>query len=48
VIAERIPVVSFTFGAPDRSIVERLCEVGSEVVVTVTTPQEARIAADPS
>lgn len=46
VIAERIPVVSFTFGAPDRSIVERLHEVGSEVVVTVTTPQEARIAAN--
>ncbi|TDD43890.1 NAD(P)H-dependent flavin oxidoreductase [Saccharopolyspora elongata] len=46
VIAERIPVVSFTFGLPERSIVERLHEVGSEVVVTVTTPQEARAAAD--
>ncbi|MCI2416338.1 nitronate monooxygenase [Saccharopolyspora sp. K220] len=45
VIAERIPVVSFTFGAPEKSIVDRLHEVGSEVVVTVTTPQEARTAA---
>jgi nitronate monooxygenase len=46
VIAERIPVVSFTFGVPEQSIVDRLHEVGSEVVVTVTTPKEARIAAD--
>ncbi|MGP4016375.1 NAD(P)H-dependent flavin oxidoreductase [Saccharopolyspora sp. 5N708] len=46
VVAERIPVVSFTFGVPDRSIVERLHEVGTEVVITVTTPQEARAAAD--
>ncbi|MEV5538603.1 nitronate monooxygenase [Saccharopolyspora shandongensis] len=46
VIAERVPVVSFTFGLPAKSIVERLHEAGSEVVLTVTTPQEARAAAD--
>ncbi|GGI79895.1 hypothetical protein GCM10011581_16360 [Saccharopolyspora subtropica] len=46
VITQRIPVVSFTFGPPDRSIVELLHEVGSEVVVTVTTPAEARLAAE--
>ncbi|GAA2776505.1 nitronate monooxygenase [Saccharopolyspora taberi] len=46
VIAERVPVVSFTFGAPSKSTVDRLHEVGAEVAVTVTTPQEARIAAE--
>ncbi|MBB5152998.1 NAD(P)H-dependent flavin oxidoreductase [Saccharopolyspora phatthalungensis] len=46
VIAERVPVVSFTFGLPERSLVDRLHEVGAEVVATVTTPQEARAAAN--
>lgn len=46
VLAERVPVVSFTFGAPSTSTVDRLHEVGIEVVATVTTPQEARTAAD--
>lgn len=46
VITERIPVVSFTFGAPESSTVDRLHAVGAQVVVTVTTPQEARHAAD--
>lgn len=45
VLAERIPVVSFTFGAPEKSTVDRLHAAGAEVVVTVTTPGEARIAA---
>lgn len=45
VLAERVPVVSFTFGTPDESTVDRLHGVGAEVVVTVTTPQEARRAA---
>lgn len=44
VIAERIPVVSFTFGTPERSTVDRLHEVEAQVVVTVTTPAEARQA----
>lgn len=46
VIAERIPVVSFTFGAPARSTVDRLHAVDTEVVVTVTTPEEARVAVE--
>lgn len=45
VLAERVPVVSFTFGAPESDTVSRLHEVGAEVVVTVTTPEEARRAA---
>jgi nitronate monooxygenase len=38
------PVVSFTFGCPDRAVTDRLHRVGSEVWVTVTTPGEARHA----
>ncbi|MFR9729377.1 nitronate monooxygenase [Saccharopolyspora sp. MS10] len=45
VIAERVPVVSFTFGCPEPSTVGRLHEAGIEVVCTVTTPEEARRAA---
>ncbi|MER2091704.1 MAG: nitronate monooxygenase [Saccharopolyspora rectivirgula] len=45
IVHQRIPVVSFTFGLPEESVVERLHEVGSEVVVTVTTPEEAAQAA---
>lgn len=41
-----VPVVSFTFGTPDRETVARLKEHGSEVVVTVTSAVEARLAAD--
>jgi nitronate monooxygenase len=40
-----VPLVSFTFGCPDRSVVSRLQQVGSRVVVTVTSPDEARAAA---
>lgn len=45
-VAERIPVVSFTFGPPRPEDVRRLHEVGTEVAVTVTSPDEARWAAD--
>jgi nitronate monooxygenase len=45
VLAERVPVVSFTFGTPSSSTVDRLHQVGAEVVVTVTTPEEAHRAA---
>jgi len=44
-IAERVPVVSFTFGCPDAAIIERLHGSGSEVWVTVTDPFEAADAA---
>lgn len=45
VVAERVPVVSFTFGCPEESVVDRLHDVDTEVVVTVTTPAEALQAA---
>ncbi|MCP2260826.1 nitronate monooxygenase [Streptoalloteichus tenebrarius] len=44
VLAERVPVVSFTFGCPDADVVRRVHEAGGQVVVTVTTPAEARVA----
>lgn len=39
------PVISFTFGCPDRSVISSLQAAGSEVWVTVTTPAEAERAA---
>nr|WP_306302655.1 nitronate monooxygenase [Gordonia malaquae] len=45
-IAERVPVVSFTFGLPDRSTVGRLHDAGIAVSSTVTSVDEARIAVD--
>ncbi|WP_219418507.1 NAD(P)H-dependent flavin oxidoreductase [Pseudonocardia nigra] len=44
-LADPVPVVSFTFGCPDAATVERLHAVGSQVLATVTTPAEARLAA---
>jgi nitronate monooxygenase len=44
--AQPVAVVSFTFGCPPRSAVERLQAAGSEVWVTVTSPEEAQQAAD--
>ena len=43
---ERVAVVSFTFGAPDPSVVERLHAVNSDVWVTVTNAAEAVRARD--
>lgn len=43
-VAERVPVVSFTFGCPDAGVIERLHDAGSDVWVTVTDPQEAEAA----
>jgi nitronate monooxygenase len=40
-----VPVVSFTFGCPAAEDIERLRAVGSNVVITVTTPEEAEAAA---
>ncbi|EWC60130.1 Enoyl-[acyl-carrier-protein] reductase [Actinokineospora spheciospongiae] len=45
VVEERVPVVSFTFGLPRPTDVERLRAAGTQVVITVTTPAEARAAA---
>jgi nitronate monooxygenase len=41
-----VPVLSVTFGCPDAPVVERLRQAGVEVWLTVTTPEEARQAAD--
>jgi nitronate monooxygenase len=46
IVDERPAVVSFTFGCPDPALVARLQEAGVAVWVTVTTPAEARAAAD--
>jgi nitronate monooxygenase len=45
-VEARVPVVSFTFGLPRPADVQRLHDSGTEVVVTVTTPDEARQAAE--
>ena len=45
-VAERPAVVSFTFGAPAREVVERLRDAGVETWVTVTTADEAGAAGD--
>ncbi|GGM53211.1 2-nitropropane dioxygenase [Longimycelium tulufanense] len=43
-LAQRVPVVSFTFGCPDEDVVRKVHEAGAQAVVTVTTPAEARAA----
>jgi len=44
-LADPPPVVSFTFGCPERDLIEAFRKRGAAVVVTVTTPDEAVIAA---
>ncbi|TVZ00876.1 nitronate monooxygenase [Trebonia kvetii] len=46
VLEEPPPVVSFTFGIPDRSVIEAVKAAGSEVWITVTTAAEARLAVE--
>lgn len=41
-----VPVVSFTFAVPDAAIIAALRAAGTLVVQTVTSPAEARLAAD--
>jgi nitronate monooxygenase len=41
-----VAVVSFTFGCPDADVLEALREAGSEVWITVTSAEEARVAAE--
>jgi nitronate monooxygenase len=45
VLAQRVPVVSFTFGLPSAADVDRLHAAGTQIVATVTTPTEAQQAA---
>jgi nitronate monooxygenase len=40
-ISDPVPVVSFTLGCPSPEVIHRLQQVGTKVVVTVTTPSEA-------
>ncbi|MET9365501.1 nitronate monooxygenase [Streptomyces sp. NPDC006632] len=39
-----VPVVSFTFGCPERAVIDAFAKVGTYTIVTVTTPQEAQAA----
>ncbi|MGW0733843.1 nitronate monooxygenase [Streptomyces sp. NPDC002851] len=39
-----VPLVSFTFGCPDRDVLDAFARVGTQTVVTVTTPEEAQAA----
>ncbi|TKK91685.1 nitronate monooxygenase [Herbidospora galbida] len=45
-LAEPVPVVSFTFGLPEEATVAALRAAGTLVVQTVTSAEEARAAAD--
>ena len=42
--SDPVAVVSFTFGLPPARVIERLRRAGSEIWLTVTSPQEARAA----
>src|SRR5262245_21325141 len=44
-LSERVPVVSFVFGLPPGEVIDALHTAGVTVLVTVTTPEEARRAA---
>ncbi|MGH9088760.1 MAG: nitronate monooxygenase [Acidimicrobiales bacterium] len=43
-VADPVPVVTFTFGCPDRDVLSALQSAGSTVGVTVTDAGEARLA----
>lgn len=45
-LEERVPVVSFTFGCPDKAVIAALQRAGSFVMVTVTSREEACMAAE--
>jgi nitronate monooxygenase len=45
-LADPVPIVSFTFGCPSTELVDRLQSVDSEVWVTVTNVEEAQAAAE--
>ena len=46
VLTERPAVVSFTFGCPERGVLDDLRRAGIEIWVTVTEPDEAELAAE--
>ena len=45
-LAGPVPIVSFTFGLPEAAVIAALRDAGSLVMQTVTSPAEARLAAD--
>ncbi|MBV8161309.1 MAG: nitronate monooxygenase [Acidimicrobiia bacterium] len=45
-LADPPPIVSFTFGCPSREVLTSFHARGTPVAVTVTTPMEARMAAE--
>jgi nitronate monooxygenase len=45
-LSHPVPVVSFTFGIPARSVIAALKKAGSVIVQTVTSVDEARLAVD--
>lgn len=45
-VRDPVPVVSFTFGCPTGDAIEELKRAGSECWVTVTDPEEGRVAKD--
>jgi len=44
--SDPVPVVSFTFGVPERAVLDRLRRAGSLLVQTVTSAAEAALAAE--
>jgi len=45
-LAQPVPVVSFTFGIPDETVIRSLRSAGTLVIQTVTSGSEAELAAD--
>ncbi|MYW05958.1 nitronate monooxygenase, partial [Streptomyces sp. SID3343] len=45
-LAHPVPVVSFMFGLPETAVVTALRAAGTRTIATVTTPEDARAAAD--
>ncbi|MFE7216586.1 nitronate monooxygenase [Streptomyces sp. NPDC057611] len=45
-LSDPVPVVSFTFAVPDAAVIASLRAAGTLVVQTVTSPEEARLAAE--
>ncbi|MFI5613724.1 nitronate monooxygenase [Amycolatopsis sp. NPDC051903] len=45
-LAEPVPAVSFTFGVPDAQVVAKLRKAGTLVLQTVTSADEAKLAAE--
>ncbi|MEW1863487.1 nitronate monooxygenase [Streptomyces sp. NPDC088194] len=43
-LEDPVPMVSFTFGCPDRTVLDAFAKAGTYTVVTVTTPAEALAA----